>query len=225
MKTVSIVIPTLNEANIIRKCLLALQPLREQGHEVILVDGGSHDTTCELAQALVDKLLSTARGRAEQLNYGAGQASGDLLLFLHADTLLDEKVRAELLEIARRDSVWGRFDVQLSGEHYLYRVIEFFMNTRSRLTGIATGDQAMFCDKKLFKTAGGFPEIELMEDITLSSHLKKLKPPICSRAKVLSSSRRWEEGGIVRIVLKMLLLRLRYALGAKPEKLAREYDR
>ncbi len=224
MKIVSIVIPALNEAQVIQKCLMSLQALRELGHEVILVDGGSHDATCALALPLVDKLLTAKRGRALQLNHGARQASGDLLVFLHADTLLNEEVRAELLEIAKRESVWGRFDVQLSGEHYLYRVIEFFMNLRSRLTGIATGDQGMFCDKKLFETIGGFPEIGLMEDITLSSNLKKIQGPLCSRKKVLTSSRRWEEGGIVKTVLKMFLFRIRYAFGTKSEKLSREYD-
>ncbi|NKB38998.1 MAG: glycosyltransferase [Gammaproteobacteria bacterium] len=224
MKFVSVIIPTLNEAGSIQQCLLTLQSLREQGHEVILVDGGSHDSTCVLAAPLVDKLMTGKKGRAHQLNYGAQQAGGHLLLFLHADTLLNEAVRTELLEIASHESVWGRFDVQLSGDHYLYRGIEFCMNTRSRITGIATGDQAIFCNKKLFEEVGGFPEIELMEDITLSANLKKIKWPICSREKVITSSRRWDREGIVKTVLKMLLYRLRYALGAKPEKLAREYD-
>ena len=224
MNSISVVVPTLNEAESIEKCLAALQDLRELGHEVIVVDGDSDDATCTLAEPLADKVLTTKRGRAKQLNYGVKQASGNYYFFLHADTLINDMVVRELLELSKSESEWGRFDVQLSGEHCLYRLIEFCMNTRSRLTGIATGDQGMFCEKKLFEAVEGFPDIELMEDITLSGNLKNIKPPICSRVKVTTSSRRWEKDGIVKTVFKMFLFRLRYALGAKPEKLAREYD-
>ena len=224
MSSISIIVPVLNEADCIESCLQSLQSLRKHYLEVILVDGGSEDDTRILAKPLVDKLLETDKGRARQLNFGAQNASGELLVFLHADTLLSEQACVELLRLSGEARIWGRFDVKLSGKHYLFRIIEFFMNLRSRLSGIATGDQVIFCSRSLFEDAGGFPDIALMEDISFSSRLKKMIAPVCCREKVLTSSRRWEEKGIVKTMIKMQCLRLRYALGASPEILATEYD-
>jgi len=221
---ISIIIPTLNEARMIPGTLFVLQPLRRSGHEVIVVDGGSHDGTGGIAQPLSDQFIRSPRGRARQLNAGARIAKGDILLFLHADTLLPESADLLILdglETSRRN--WGHFDVRLSGRHPLLRAVEYLMNWRSRLTGIATGDQAIFVKKELFERVGGFPEIELMEDIALSKTLKRYGPALCLSQGVVTSSRRWERNGILRTIFLMWRLRLVYALGADPGRLAKLY--
>jgi rSAM/selenodomain-associated transferase 2 len=223
---ISIVIPTLNEAPVIRQTLFALQPLRYSGHEVIVVDGTSHDDTETIARAYSDHVIRSHRGRARQLNAGARIARGEILLFLHADTTLPPS--ADLLIIDGMKSTkrhWGRFDVRLSGKHPLLRIVESLMNWRSRLTGIATGDQAIFVSRTLFERTGGVPEIDLMEDIALSKLLKKSCRPLCLSQKVITSSRRWETNGVFRTILLMWRLRLAYALGANPSQLAQRYGR
>ncbi len=220
----SIIIPTLNEAESIAAALAGVQPLRHAGHEVIVVDGGSDDATATLAAPLADKLLRSPRGRALQMNAGVIAAQGDILLFLHADTRLpthaDQLIFAGLRRSARG---WGRFDVRLSGAQPLLRVVETLMNWRSRLTGIATGDQAIFVRRALFEKVGGFPEIPLMEDIALARALKKCGPPLCLKQRVLTSSRRWEQHGILRTIFLMWRLRLAYALGTDPAQLVKRY--
>ena len=224
MKKLSLIVPSLDEATTIVNCLAALQEARARGHEVILVDGGSSDGTPVNAAGLADRIVTCARGRARQMNYGAGLARGDVLVFVHADTVLPRKGLEQLSELQAGEKCWGRFDVRLSGSHPLFRLIESGMNLRSRITGIATGDQALFVGRELFEAVGGFPSIELMEDITLSSSLKKIAPPLCLRTRVVTSSRRWERQGILRTILRMMRLRACYALGVKPDQLAREYD-
>jgi rSAM/selenodomain-associated transferase 2 len=222
----SIIIPVLNEQTVIVDTLQPLQALRQAGHELIIVDAGSTDNTPELAAPLADYVLQqTKRGRARQMNTGAKFAHNDILLFLHADTHLPSQ--AELLIInglAKTGRQWGRFDVRLSGQAKLLRLVERLMNWRSRLTGIATGDQAIFIQKSLYNKVQGFPEIPLMEDISLSKKLKRISPPLCIRSKtVITSSRRWEENGIIRTILLMWGLRLAYALGVSPETLKKYY--
>ncbi|HXU43640.1 MAG TPA: TIGR04283 family arsenosugar biosynthesis glycosyltransferase [Burkholderiales bacterium] len=213
----SIVIPALNEAAGIRGALEALAPLRRRGHEVIVVDGGSEDATRELAAGLCDRVLAAPRGRAAQMNAGAREARGEVLVFLHADTRLpanaDELVRGLL---------WGRFDVQIEGRHPLLKVIAWSMNLRSRLTGVATGDQAIFVRREAFP---GFPELPLMEDVAFSKAMKRRSRPACLREKVTTSGRRWESRGVVRTVLLMWQLRLLFLLGLSADKLARRYER
>lgn len=224
MPQISIIVPVLNEAAVIRATLTALQPLRTAGHELIVVDGGSTDGTAALAGPLADRVVTAPRGRARQMNAGARKARGEVLWFLHADTL--PPAGAERLILAGLEAngrVWGRFDVRLSGRHPLLRVVERLMNWRSRLTGIATGDQGVFVSHAAFLMVGGFPEIPLMEDIALSRRLKRLGPPLCLKARVVTSSRRWETHGIVSTILLMWRLRLAYALGADPAHLARRY--
>ncbi len=218
----SIILPTLNEAHGIVPCLQPLQALRTRGHEIILADGGSRDATVTLAEPWVDKVIHSGRGRAVQMNAGARAAQGDVLLFLHADTRLPADADALILN-ALQARGWGRFDVRLSGAQPLLRVVATLMNWRSRLTGIATGDQAIFVRRALFEKVGGFPEIPLMEDIALARALKKCGPPLCLKQRVLTSSRRWEQQGILRTIFLMWRLRLAYALGADPAQLVKRY--
>ena len=221
----SIIVPCLNEAESIAATLPALAPLRARGAEVIVVDGGSSDGTVERAAPHADSAISAPRGRASQMNAGAARARGEILLFLHADTLLPESADALIVEgLNRSRRGWGRFDVAISGSHPLLRVVAWLMNARSRLTGIATGDQAIFATRSLFTAAGGYPDIALMEDIALCERLKRFGPPLCLRHRLTASGRRWEKHGVVRTILLMWRLRLAYWLGADPRKLAVRYD-
>jgi rSAM/selenodomain-associated transferase 2 len=224
VETISVVVPVLNEAAGLEAALGPLQAGRGRDCEVIVVDGGSGDGTPDLARRLADRVLRAPRGRARQMNAGAAAAAGRVLLFLHADTRLPpgglERVRTGLARGGRR---WGRFDVRLDGPHPLLRMVERAMNLRSRLTGIATGDQALFVTREAFDAVGGFPDIPLMEDIAISRHLKRLGGPLCLRERVLASSRRWERDGVLRTVALMWRLRAAYALGADPAELAARY--
>jgi rSAM/selenodomain-associated transferase 2 len=222
----SIIVPCLNEAEVIGQALAALAPLRARGAEVIVVDGGSSDSTVERAASLADRVIDAPRGRASQMNAGAARARGEIMLFLHADTLLPESADALIVEgLKRSRRGWGRFDVVISGGNPLLRVVAWLMNVRSRLTGIATGDQAIFVTRSLFTAAGGYPEIALMEDIALSKRLKRFGRPLCLRHRLVASGRRWEKHGVVRTIVLMWRLRLAFWLGADPGKLAVRYDR
>jgi rSAM/selenodomain-associated transferase 2 len=223
--SLSIIIPVLNEADTIVAAVQALTPLRARGAEIIAVDGGSSDDTVTLATAHSDRVITSARGRATQMNAGAAVARGDVLLFLHADTRLPPDADRLIVDgLARSRRAWGRFDVAIDGNHPLLPVVAAFMNARSRLTGVATGDQAMFMTRTAFDAAGGFPEIALMEDIAFAQRLKHISPPLCLRARVTTSGRRWKTRGVLRTILLMWRLRLAYFLGAKPEDLARRYE-
>jgi rSAM/selenodomain-associated transferase 2 len=219
----SIVMPVLDEAAGIEAALAALALYRGRGVEVIVVDGGSSDGTPELARPLADRVIAAPRGRSLQMNAGAGAAQGDVLLFLHADTRLPEDAERLVLDgLARSERVWGRFDVRIEGGGKL-RMVAMMMNWRSRISGIATGDQALFVTRAAFEHVGGFPTIALMEDVALSVRLKRLGRPLALRARVTTSGRRWRQHGILRTVLLMWRLRLAYFLGADPAKLARAY--
>ncbi|MBA3581930.1 MAG: TIGR04283 family arsenosugar biosynthesis glycosyltransferase [Gammaproteobacteria bacterium] len=220
----SIIIPTLNEAARIQHTLQSLQTLRGTYAEIILVDGGSNDNTLMLAQSLCDYTISSARGRAQQMNAGAAIATGDVLLFLHADTQLPTNALA-ILQQHEQSLSWGRFDIRLSGQHFLFRIIERMINSRSRLTGIATGDQAIFVTRELFFRSGAYPALPLMEDIALSRTLRQHNKPLCLRDTVISDSRYWETHGIIRTVCRMWYLRLAYFCGVSSEKLVRQYYR
>jgi rSAM/selenodomain-associated transferase 2 len=224
VRQLSIIVPVLNEAGHIVVALQALAPLRARGAEIVVVDGGSSDETVALAAPLADRVLVSARGRATQMNAGAAIARGDVLLFLHADTRLPAGADRLILEgLAQSLRAWGRFDVTIEGRHPLFPIIAWFMNARSRLTGISTGDQAMFVTRDAYAAAGGFPEIALMEDITLARNLKRVSRPLCLRARVTTSGRRWEARGVLRTIFLMWRLRLAYFFGADPQELARRY--
>ena len=225
MTRISVVIPVLKEADRIAATLAALAPLRARGHEVIVVDGGSCDDTAALARGAADRVVSAPRGRAGQMNAGAALARGAVLLFLHADTHLPENADARILGgLAASGRAWGRFDVRIEGRSRLFPAIAFFMNLRSRATGIATGDQAIFVRREAFERAGRFPPLELMEDIALSRSLKRISRPLCLADKAVTSGRRWERRGVLRTVLLMWRLRLEFFFGAAPANLARLYD-
>lgn len=231
----SIVMPTLNEARNLPSTLVALQPFLRRGAELVVADGGSTDATAQLARGAGAVVVATSRGRAVQMNAGAAVARGDVLLFLHADTLLppeaDVSVRQALQPLPVMTSgsstgwrgTWGRFDVRIAGQARMLQVIGGCMNRRSRWTGIATGDQAMFMTRAAFDAVGGFPAQPLMEDIEMSSRLLRLARPVCLRDRVTTSGRRWEQRGVWRTMALMWRLRLAYWLGASPEWLARQY--
>ncbi|MCK7545174.1 TIGR04283 family arsenosugar biosynthesis glycosyltransferase [Marinobacter bryozoorum] len=220
---VSIIIPVLNESAAIVPTLQRLAALREQGVEVIVVDGDSTDDTRALAAPFCDQLVVSARGRAVQMNCGAEKASGDVLLFLHGDTVLAPDAASRLHDFMSSDRAWGRFDVRLSGNRRIYRVIAFMMNLRSRLTGIATGDQGIFVRRSVLDTQGGYREMPLMEDIELCRRLKRVSRPFCVASPVITDSRRWEQNGACRTIWLMWRLRWRYWRGADPGELARAY--
>lgn len=219
----SIIVPALNEAAGITATLLALAPLRQQGHELIVVDGGSQDDTTTLAAPHADQTLASEAGRARQMNTGAAAASGTVLLFLHADTRLPAQATVAIRGALQRGARWGRFDVCIDGRSAWLPVVGFMMNWRSRLTGIATGDQAIFVQTALFHELGGFAPLPLMEDIELTQRLRALAPPACLRARVHTSGRRWDHHGAWPTILLMWTLRWRYWRGTPADELARAY--
>lgn len=219
----SIILPTLDEAAGIAAALAPLQALRRAGHEVIVTDGGSADGTPALAAPWADRVLAAPRGRARQMNAGAAAATGDTLLFLHADTRLPESA-VEHIAGALADHAWGRFDVIIEGRPALLALVAALMNLRSRLTGIATGDQAQFVTRAAFQAVGGFPDQPLMEDIELSKRLRRLGPPACLRERATTSGRRWERHGVLRTILLMWRLRFDYWRGVPAHRLAQRYD-
>jgi rSAM/selenodomain-associated transferase 2 len=221
--TLSIIIPVLNEAAGIAALLQSLQGLRAEGAEIIVADGGSADATIQLALPLADQVMTAPQGRASQMNAGAAIARAPVLLFLHADTQLPETALMLVTQAIQRGRQWGRFDVRISGTASGLGLIASMMNLRSRLSGIATGDQAIFVRRDVFKQVGGFPDLPLMEDISFSRQMKRLGRPACLSEKVITSGRRWEKHGVLRTILLMWSLRLRFFFGADPADLAREY--
>ena len=220
----SIVIPVLNEADGIAFFLDSLQSMRHAGHELIVVDGGSSDATLQHAAPLADRIIRSPRGRAQQMNAGAAVACGEVILFLHADSIFPVGGAAAIAEaLGASGRGWGRFNIRLTGDRFLFRTIEWFMNMRSRLTGIATGDQGIFVERQFFESIGGFPAIPLMEDIALSARLKRIERPICHNATIKTSSRRWERHGAWRTIWLMWRLRYAYWRGADPSALAQRY--
>jgi rSAM/selenodomain-associated transferase 2 len=221
----SIIVPALNEADNIVRTLNDLQPLRERGHEVLVVDGGSTDATPRLAEPLSDRVLTSGRGRALQMNAGAAASRGDVLWFVHADSQVSTAALMQLEQAVAAGALWGRFDVRLAGESWMLPMVAWMMNRRSCITGIATGDQGMFVRRTAFEAAGGFPDIPLMEDVALSRALKRLARPHCLPGPLITSARRWEAQGVWRTILLMWRLRLEFALGADPAVLHRRYYR
>lgn len=220
---VSIIVPVLNEATGIVEFLKSLVLMQTDKVEVIVVDGGSTDQTLALARPQVNRVIQSAKGRALQMNAGAAVARGSVLLFLHADTELPSGALLAIDQSIAQGARWGRFDVSISGRSPWLKLVSTLMNWRSRLSGIATGDQAMFVTRVAFDAVGGFAPIALMEDIALSTALNKLGAPACLSQQVVTSGRRWEQHGVLRTIVLMWRLRLAYFLGADPNQLARHY--
>jgi rSAM/selenodomain-associated transferase 2/rSAM/selenodomain-associated transferase 1 len=218
-----IVVPVLDEGTTLARRLQALAPLRARGAEVVVVDGGSTDATWAVAVAHADRVLLARRGRASQMNAGARGAGGDTLLFLHADTQLPDGADTRIADAIALGALWGRFDVRIDSPRAALRLVAAMMNLRSRLTGIATGDQAIFVRRDTFESVGGFAELPLMEDVELSRRLKKLGAPACLRERVLTSGRRWEQRGAARTILLMWRLRAAWFFGADAGELAQRY--
>lgn len=228
----SIIIPVLNESELITHQLTYLSQCVNDDCEVIVVDGGScDDTFFQIKQfSNVIAVQSSKKGRATQMNTGAAIASADILLFVHSDTILPDNFLTLLSQATNRLSnhslpkcVWGFFPVKLSGAHWLFRVIEFFMNLRSKLSAVATGDQCVFVCRTTFNEIGEFADIPLMEDVEISKRLRRQGAPLIMKSRVTTSSRRWEKKGILRTVLLMWRLRLYYFLGVSPDKLVKRY--
>lgn len=219
----SIIIPVYNEASLLDESLKKLfDGLRGiSGVEVILSDGGSTDNTLAIARQYPCKILSAKTGRARQMNAACHQASGDFLLFLHADSTLPDG----WIKQVQASQKWGFFPVKLSGRHWLLRVIESAINVRSRISKVATGDQGLFFKRSFFHQLGGFPDIPIMEDIAVSKRARKFSKPTIGRYPVITSSRRWEQNGIIKTVFLMWGLRFAYWLGISPQRLHRIYQR
>ena len=228
-KKLSIIIPCLNEADNIVSTLTPLQSLRQRGHEIILSDGGSLDNTIELSKNMVDICINSAPGRAAQMNTGAKASTGNVLCFLHADTIaaddIDKKILSSITHTDNNSNFkWGFFNIALDGSGWQFRIIERLINSRSCMSKVATGDQGIFINRDTFNTLNGFSDIPLMEDIELTKRLRKISKPFCIKnTPLITSSRRWEKHGIVSTVLLMWQLRLRYFLGTPASKLAKLY--
>ena len=220
----SVIIPALNEAGCIDDTLASLQPLRRRGHEIIVVDGGSSDATAVLAARSADRVIQAARGRARQMCAGARIAGGEVFWFVHADTRVPPDADGLILDaLTGGKHCWGRFDVTLDGGGPLLACVGWSMNLRSRLTGIATGDQGMFMTRAAYDRIGGFPDIPLMEDIAASRALRRLSRPVALQAALQTSARRWRRHGVLRTIVTMWALRLAYFLGVPARRLARYY--
>lgn len=220
----SVIVPTLDEEASIAAVLRSVAPLRADGGEVIVVDGGSMDDTVSVGRRLADRVVESPPGRARQMNAGAGLAGGDMLWFLHADTVVEPAALDRFRAVAADPSIgWGRFDVRLDSRRPLLQLTALLMNLRSRCNGIATGDQGIYVRRDLFESVGGFPEQPLMEDIELSIRLRRRARPCCLPAGLTTSARRWEMNGAWRTIWLMWRLRLAYWRGVDPAVLAVRY--
>jgi len=220
----SIIVPVHNQARTIGQTLHALQPFRARNAEVIVVDGGSSDATATLARPLADQVITAPLGLGRQMNEGAKAANGFIFLFLRPETTLPPDADTQVMYGRARDTaVWGRFDQRIAGRHMLLPLVARFLNWRSRVTGIASGEQAIFVQRETFFRIGGFLHIPAMEDIELCGRLREISPPICVTSRVTVPGDRYDRDGVLRTLRTMTAMRWRYRMGAKPEALAKRY--
>ena len=224
-KPLSIIIPTLNEAESISTVLQRLAgDCSRQRAEIIVVDGNSNDATASIAAEFADSVIVSRRGRAHQMNAGVQIAHGTYLCFLHADTVLSNDAIDQIQNALQYQGAhWGFFEVRLDSSLLVFRLIETAINLRSRCTAVATGDQAIFMTREMFERVGGFPPVSLMEDIAMSKQLCRFHRPACLRAMATTSVRRWQKHGVIKTVLLMWWLRLAYVCGISPQRLAQWY--
>jgi rSAM/selenodomain-associated transferase 2 len=219
--TVSVIIPALNEQSCLAHTLHLLRDHRP--HQIIVVDGGSTDATCEMART-ADLVLSGPRGRSAQMNHGAKHATGAVLLFLHADCSLEAGALVATEHCLRQGRVVAgcfRMEVQASGS--AFRMIDAAATARVRLTGLIYGDQGLFVTRRCFEQVGGFPEMRLMEDVFLSLKLRKLGKLAVAPRRIFVSPRRWRQQGVVRQTLRNWTLTALAAAGVHPDRLAAYY--
>jgi rSAM/selenodomain-associated transferase 2 len=220
----SVIVPVLNEANRIDDFLAAIRKQTTHNDaEIIVVDGGSSDDTTQRARAANATVIESPRGRALQQNAGANVATGNILVFLHADTTLPENAFSLIASALSAQRVWGRFDVTIASNDSLLRLVATMMNLRSRVSGIATGDQCIFVQREAFIAVGGFPSQPIMEDIEISKRLKRISKPVCLSECVITSARRWQKYGVLRTIMLMWWLRFAYAIGVPPTRLETLY--
>ncbi len=220
---ISVIIPMLNESNLLPKLVLSMVQFQNSESEVIFVDGGSQDASVRIVENAGFSVVATAPGRAIQMNAGAANAKGDVLLFLHADTALPANALDLIFRAIEQGGVWGHFDVTILGKSKWLKMISFMMNWRARLTGVATGDQCLFVLRSAFNHIDGFAEIPIMEDVELSKRLKKIYAPVCISERVSTSGRRWETRGIWRTIFLMWRLRWQYWRGVSVDEIAASY--
>ena len=224
MEKLSFIIPILNEEQLFIKQQPFLKSLVDDGHEIIVVDGGSSDRSFEIAEDIGCICISTKASRGHQQHVGAKKSNNKILVFIHADTLLPSSaVKIMQTTLAKNDNHWGRFDVKLSNNKLIFKIIAWFMNKRSCLTGIVTGDHVLFMSKEVYLRCGGFPDIPIMEDIELSKKLRKYSWPICLNEHVTTSSRKWEQQGVLKTILLMWRLRILFYFGTPAEKIKEYY--
>ena len=229
---ISVIIPTLNEERTIMATLAHTAALGFD--ELIVVDGGSLDQTPVLVESYRRRTQSPAQspvrlvtapcGRARQMNEGAKASGGEILVFLHADTQLPGDAKTMIdTTLADQRMVGGRFDVRFDRPSMWGTIISRMMNWRSRLSGIATGDQALFVRRPIFEQMGGFADMPLMEDIEFSRRLKRKGATAALTATVTTSFRRWEQHGPLRTILLMWTIRFLYWVGISPSHLVEWY--
>ena len=224
MPSISIIVPVLNEATCLNSLLVQLEDWRNDKDEVIFVDGGSEDASRNVIRAFGFGVIKCEPGRAKQLNQGAMSAKGDILWFLHADSDISEINRESFFSQAHNESFWGFFKIKIFDKSLVFRIIAFCMNCRASRTRAATGDQGIFVGKSLFEEVGGYPEIELMEDIELSCSLRHRAAPIILRGPINTSARRWRKNGVIQTILLMWVLRMGWFLGCSDRTIRRLYD-
>ena len=239
MATVSIIIPVLNEAGNLAHLFTNINKLNPKPQQVILVDGGSTDDSIDIIRIFINELMpdnnrkidwqmtESKSGRALQMNTGAALATAEILLFLHADTQLPIDAIESISEATKR-AEWGRFDVQIDSRQLMLKLVSQMINWRSKLSGIATGDQAIFISQSLFEQIGGYPNQALMEDVELcnqlkSTQLKDIAKPACLKNKVITSARRWQQHGTWRTILLMWHLRFDYWRGVSADNIKQRY--